>query len=342
MIPLAAQPMDDDRYLVRELRDSDYEALAAVENAIKPEQPESAESLRHFVESFRTFSDLPHLVVQDLQSGRILGSGVLFHPLDQKDPARPWIHVGVHPSHRHQGIGSRLYDALAAEARRRGATGLRCSVEGDSSDGRAFVAKREFIERRRSWCSSLDVASADTSDLKSLTRTLSSTGIEFTTLSREGVDDLNVLHRLHDLDSATAVDEPHVGAFTAVPFEEYRRLFLEGPLVLPEAWILAKEGDRYVGISSAAREPARPNVLMQYYTGTRREHRRKKIALTLKLLLIEYAKQHGYVRIETNNDSLNTAMWTLNQRLGFRKLWERIHLECEFSEAAGGQGPARA
>jgi RimJ/RimL family protein N-acetyltransferase len=83
-------------------------------------------------------------------------------------------------------------------------------------------------------------------------------------------------------------------------------------------------------------------VLQQYYTGTRPEYRRRKIALTLKPLLIDYAKRNGYARIETNNDSLNVPMWTLNQGLGFRSVPEHIHLECEFPRAPKEQDTARA
>ena len=129
---------------------------------------------------------------------------------------------------------------------------------------------------------------------------------------------------------------PRVGPYSPIPFDEFQRVFLGSPNALPDAWFLAKEGDRYVGISSAAREPAQPDVLQQHYTATRPEYRRKKIALTLKLLLVDFAKRNGYARIETSNDSLNAPMWTLNQELGFRKMREVIILECAFGRTAAG------
>jgi mycothiol synthase len=144
------------------------------------------------------------------------------------------------------------------------------------------------------------------------------------------MSDPAVLHRVHDLDVETGRDVPHVGAYTPIAFEVFRQFFMEDQNALPDAWFLAKEGGRYVGVTSAGREPAQPEVLQQYYTGTRPEYRRRKIALTLKLMLIDFAKRNGYLRIETSNDSLNEPMWTLNQRLGFRKMHESIHLELEF------------
>ena len=236
-----------------------------------------------------------------------------------------------HPGER-EGIGTYLYHTLLEEARQRGANRLRCHVRESSAAGRAFLAERGFKERRRRWRSSLNIASSDIAQLASLVRTLASAGIGFTTLPREGLNDLEVLKSVHALDVLTGKDEPREGAYTPLRFEQYRRFFFEGENFLPDAWFLAKDGDQYVGITSGAREPAQPQVLQQYYTGVRPDYRRRKIALVLKLMLIDFATQNGYERIETWNDSLNAPMWTLNQGLGFQKVREQIQLECHLGE----------
>lgn len=323
-------PMDETRYVVRDFRDSDYDAIAAIHNAVAPESPISAEFLRHIAESFSSKARPYRLVVGDRPSGDAVGTSSLFQMPFENDPARPWFNLEVLPSHQRDGVGSYLYDALLSEAKHRGASGLRCNVREGSAEGRRFLAKRGFVERRRTWRSSLEVAAADTSRLPSLTRTISAGGIELTTLSKEGTDDPGVLHRLYDLESETGRDVPRVGAYTPLSFEQFRHFFLEGQSALPEGWMLAKDGERYIGTSSAAREPAQPDVLQQYFTGTRPEYRRRKIALALKLMLIDFAKRNGYARIETSNDSLNEPIWALNRSLGFRKVREVIQLECEF------------
>jgi mycothiol synthase len=248
----------------------------------------------------------------------------------EDDPARPWISGEVRSSRQGQGIGTRLYDTLLAEAKQRGATGVRTTVRENSEVGRAFLARRAFVERRRTWRSRLEVATADTSRLPELTRALTAEGIELTTLAREGANDPVVQHRIHELDAVTGRDVPHTGAYTPLPFEEFQRFFFGDQNALPGAWFLAKQGDRYVGISCAGREPAQPTVLQQFYTATLPEFRRRRVALTLKLALIDYSQRNGFARIETSNDSLNLPMWTLNQRLGFQKLLETIHLENMF------------
>jgi mycothiol synthase len=319
--------MDEGRFQVREIRDSDYEELAALNNAGDPDHPVTAEYLRHVNESFRGSSQAFEIVVVDRPRDRLVGRGGLFRVPFMDDPYRQWIECDVHPEHRREGIGNHVFEVLLAEARRRELKGLRVTVHASSVDGLAFAARHGFTERRRSWRSVLEVTSADTSRLPALSRTLSAAGIELTTLSRERQDDAGVVPRVHQLMNESGRDVPTLGPHTPIGFEEFERFFVNNPDALPDAWFLAKEGDRYVGTSFASRQSARPKFLRQHFTGTLPEFRRRQIALTLKLSLIDYARRNGYSHIETSNDSLNEGMWSLNQRLGFRKTEERVHLE---------------
>ena len=102
-------------------------------------------------------------------------------------------------------------------------------------------------------------------------------------------------------------------------------------MVLPEAWFIAKIGAEYVADSWAQREAADPELLQQDFTCTLKEYRRRGLALTLKLSLIEYARRNGFRRIRTNNNSLNVPMWKLNEQLGFRKVSTTLQLEKSLS-----------
>jgi ribosomal protein S18 acetylase RimI-like enzyme len=327
--------MDESRYRLREFSDSDYPALARIQEANDPELPISLESLRHMFGTLFQGPDTRNVVVEERRSGEVVGSGVLFQMPFESEPARLWIIGEVDPTHQREGIGSHLYADLAAEADRRGVASLSCQVLETARAGRAFLDKRGFVERRRNWISRLEVPSADTGRLLPLSRSLATNGVEITTLTLEGAGDPRVLTRVYDLYTVAAKDIPRDGAYTPMPFDQFRQFFLQGENALPDAWFLAKTEDQYVGVSQAAREPARPQVLQQNFTGTLPGFRRRSIALALKLMLLEYAKQHGYARIETSNDSLNTPMWTLNQGLGFQKVRETIQLETKL----GGIGP---
>jgi len=332
--------MEGSRYALREVRDADFESIASLHNAVDPDRPYSAPSLRRQSEGLRRPGQDPRAIVAtDVHSGEIVGYALLYYQPNEDDPGRPWIEGEVLPARQGQGIGTLLYDAMLAEARSRGATGVRSSVRENSPAGKAFLKRRSFEERRRSWRSRLELAGADTSRLPELERALNSAGIRVTTLAREGTNDPAVQRGVYEMSERTARDVPHVGTYRAVPFEEFRKFFLDDPNLLADAWFLAKQGDRYVGISYGGREPAQPAVLLQFYTATLREFRHRGIALTLKLKLIEYGKNHGFARIETSNDSKNVAMWTLNQSLGFRKINEMIRVEKLFEETTAAPGP---
>lgn len=328
--------MDGPRYELREFHDSDYAAVAAVLNANDPERPTSSETLRHLFETILTEADTRHLVAVDRPSGELVAIGSVFRMPFEAEPSRFWILGGVLEAHRRRGVGSLLYDKLVADARRRGAKSLISQLPEISADGRSFLANRGFEERRRQWRSSLEVASATTAQLPELVHALARDGIELTTVSREGPSDDLVLKRVYEMYTEAARDIPRDGTYRPLPFDQFRTFFFEGADALPDAWFLAKTGGRYVGVSQAAREPAQPDVLQQNFTGTLPEFRRKKIGLALKLMLIDYAKQNGYARIETTNDSLNVPMWTLNRGLGFQKLRETIQLEAPLAPASNG------
>jgi GNAT superfamily N-acetyltransferase len=88
------------------------------------------------------------------------------------------------------------------------------------------------------------------------------------------------------------------------------------PNLLPDAYFVAVDGDEYAGTSALWSSPG-SNQLYTGLTGVRRAHRRKGIALALKLRGIDYAKTHGVATIKTWNESNNRAMLSINERLGY-------------------------
>jgi mycothiol synthase len=323
--------MDEKVFELREQQDADIEAVAAVMSADSPENQISGEYLRHIYKTLGRSSSPYDVVVADRGSRRIVGSGSMFHIVTMTDPEFQWVSCDVLPEYRRRGIGSRLFDALHAEAKRRGLRGLRAQVRASSSDGLKFAALRGLAERRTMWRSTLNLANAETAQLPQLERELRKGGITIADLRQEGLTDISVAHRLHDVMEVSGRDVPILGPHTPIAFEEFRKFFLEGPNLLPDAWFVAKHGEEYVGMSFGSRDSAEPKILRQNYTGTLPEFRRRKVALALKLRLIEYAKRAGFEDIVTSNDSMNVPMWTLNQSLGFRKSFERVHLECVFA-----------
>lgn len=238
-----------------------------------------------------------------------------------------WIFLFVRPEFQGVGIGTALFDLLLQDARRQLGECLRASVQAEEGTGLAFSAHRGFKEKSRDWQSILDVRTAATSQLPSLVRSVKGHGIEITTLAREGANDPEVGKRLCQLDLATSPDAPRMDPYVPWTYEQFKRAELEGTQFLPESWFIAKVGDDYVGHRWAQREAADPKLLQRDFTGTRKEHRRRGLARTLKLCLTDYAQRNGFERIRTNNSSLNAPMWQLNVQLGFRRVSTTLQLE---------------
>ena len=319
--------MDESVFSVRPFVDSDFDSYAEVRRAARPNYPVSAETLRHYDESVPPKLVHDRYVAELRRTGQVVAIGGLDEDPTHAHVGKYWTFVFVRPEFQGRGIGSRLFEILLGDARRQNGVCLWTSVQSGEAAGLAFSARRGFIESSRDWQSVLEVESVDTSRLPSLLLNLKDRGIEVTTLDQEGVDDPDVVRRLYRLDVTTSPDVPRVEPYVPWTLEQFRRAELEGPQVLPEAWFIAKAKGDYVALSSAQREAADPELLQQDYTCTLKEYRRQGLALTLKLALVEFARQNHFRRIRTNNGSLNAPMWTLNEQLGFRRVSTTLQLE---------------
>ena len=67
-------------------------------------------------------------------------------------------------------------------------------------------------------------------------------------------------------------------------------------------------------------------------TGTRREYRRRGIAVAMKVHALGWAKANGYELTKTWNATTNTGMLAINERLGFVKQPAWIEFTKRFRE----------
>lgn len=145
-------------------------------------------------------------------------------------------------------------------------------------------------------------------------------GIAITTLAAERADGADALRRAYELRRDLQMDVPALDPVVPPSFEEFVAGEIESPTALSEAFFLAREGDRYVGLSFLLKRPAQPDVLTQTLTGVVPDRRGRGIALALKLRTVRYARAHGYREIRTGNDSRNAPILRINDALGFERL----------------------
>src|SRR5206468_12009851 len=169
------------------------------------------------------------------------------------------------PAWQRKGVGAALYARGIEELRGRRAVAVRTWVRESMPDSVAWLAHRGLRGLHRSWESRLDVARFDPARFAEHAQVPA--GIEVVTLADEMAEDPGRFPDIHEMDNELALDVPRVDPFTPPPLEMFREFVLSGPRALPEACFLAKDGDRYVGVSSLERVESLPDTLHVDFTG---------------------------------------------------------------------------
>jgi GNAT superfamily N-acetyltransferase len=101
------------------------------------------------------------------------------------------------------------------------------------------------------------------------------------------------------------------------PFDEWLAMDMQAAGDRPEATFVALAGDEVVAYAKLSLSLARPWVAMHDMTGVKRAWRGRGIARALKAAEIAWAKEHGYERLETQNEERNEPIRRLNERYGY-------------------------
>lgn len=245
--------------------------------------------------------------------GRIVGFSNVFR-LPWWGAGRYNLWLTVDPACRRQGVGAALFEEALGFAREQGATLLNASVRDDEPAARRFAEVRGFAVNRHLFSSVLDLAAFDPVPFAGVVEAVAASGIRFFTMADVG-DTAEARSRLYEVNRACSLDIPGREPTFATE-AQYIQRNCEAPWYRPEAQLLAADGDRWVGLASLQPLNA-PGTIFNRVTGVIAAYRGRKIALALKLLAIEYAREHGYGHIKTNNDSENAPMLAVNRKLGY-------------------------
>ena len=313
--------MLDPRYRMRPFTKKDLPAQTSILNRLTPDRPVTLEEVVRDDE----FVHIPPMIchqyaVEEVASGQLVATGGTITPPDSIGQGSFWVGADVDPDHQGRGIGRELARVLEAKVREIGGVRLWASTRADRPREVRFLQRLGFVEKLRNWQSRLD--------LRAFGRRVSDrtvpNDVEFTTLAAEGATDGVVIDRVYDLAAATFGDAPRLGAYVPPTREQFVGMMLNGPGFLPEGFLLARVGTRYVGMSNLERIPSEPDTLHQLFTATRREFRGRGIATELKHRGIRFAQERGYRFLRTENDSLNAGIWSINARLGFQRERELV------------------
>ncbi len=302
---------------IRPFTPDDYPATVAVNNAVFTEYRNTVEEWRFNDEHRDPKCHFARYVAE--RDGDIVALAECGHSLSMFHPRKFSVGVTVHPAWQGRGIGTALYDHVVASLDSFSPLSLRGSAREDWSQSLHFLAERGFAEQMRSWESRLAVAGFDAAPYAGTEAHTASRGIAIATYAELAADP-DRDRKLYDLDCDLGRDVPSPEPFTPPSYEWYAERVFNDPDLLPDAWFIAIDSAtrQYVGMSQLWHSQASDD-LYNGLTGVRRSHRRRGIALALKLRGIAFAQAQGRPTIKTWNESNNRAMLSINEALGFVK-----------------------
>lgn len=255
-----------------------------------------------------------HLLALD--DGRPAGVGYVVVEPEKLPRATAGAWIGVLPEARGRGVGSALYEGLSAWSRGSGFERLEGYVEATQTEGLAWAERRGFEEIGRDTWLALDLHADTAADPSP------PDGVEIVAWA----DRPELARGIYAVACEAYPDVPGRGDDEMKSFDEWLALDMGGPGDRPEAVFAALTNGEVIGYSKLHLSDARPTVAASDMTGVKRAWRGRGIAGALKRAQIAWAKEHGYERLETANETRNEPIQRLNERLGFRPFSERVLL----------------
>jgi GNAT superfamily N-acetyltransferase len=206
-----------------------------------------------------------------------------------------WFWIGVDPTFRRRGVGTAIYDRIAA---RLGTRLLRTSA--NDGDGRTFLEHRRFERTNVLSLLALDLESAE----------LPEPAVDSVPLSSVDIDSIRHLYiEGHD-------DVPSVSPRAPFTDQRFRREVTEAELVDREISSVILQEGRPVAFTLvlANHDDRRAETQM---TAVHREHRGRGLAYAVKSGSLRRARAAGLRVMLTSNDLSNAPMLAVNRKLGF-------------------------
>ena len=302
--------------LIRELRREDAPAVAELHLAVNPHQLETPERVWFWNSRGLEREQWRQWVAE--ADGEIVGSAWANFEWAVPTPGKGRFWIAVASASRGQGIGSALYERVDEYLRGRGAWRMRAHVDADPA-GERFLAARGFGRRGANRVSQLELESA------SLPEPTAHAGFRIEPLAR-------VRDRFEDLYAICAageIEKPSDEPDSAMTLEDWKLDDYGVPDLSNEGSFVALAGERAVSLAFLSID-SRRRLGYNVMTATLPEFQRRGLALAVKLASARWAQANGLERVLTENDEDNVGMLAVNERLGYRPLYDQTRWVLEW------------
>jgi len=313
----------------------DYQALLAVHNAAWPDEPASMASWRFNDTHWQKGKLRQRFVVEN--DGQLIAEGNYLEPFWARAPGKYYYGYSILPAYEERSdLHQAVYDHVLAQLAERQPTALGIDTREDKTFRMNWLQSQGFAAKMRYPVSELDVTTFDFSRFEGAQERVAGAGVTILPLAELREKDANWLRKTYEMLWQIEQDVPQVDPPVKEPFEEFVK-GLKHPNFWPEAWFIAVDPaassdddpvGAYVGVSMLGKNPPMPERLYTWLTGVVRSHRRKGIALAMKLRAIELAQQSGAIAIRTDNEE-NNPMLGINKTLGFVEIPAGVEYEKE-------------
>jgi mycothiol synthase len=284
--------------------DADIDTFVELRRRIQPESPLP----REVVVEDRQKPDYLGLIAE--LDGESVGTGSAGKFWGAPDGEFAAVTIRVVEEARRRGVGTALDRRCSQHARELGKTRLFVFARYDDEDSLGYFASRGFEEIGRMQDVRLDLSAA-------VVERSAPPGVEILVLGAEherGTYE-TALEADADIPSATPI---HTGTF-----EQWQERHLSGRVLRDLSFVALAEG-RVVGYAILGRHSE--DTAEHWMTGVARSARGRGIALALKQAQIAAAKEAGWASLRTLNDLGNAPMRRVNEKLGYERKSEWLHL----------------
>jgi mycothiol synthase len=189
---------------------------------------------------------------------------------------------------------------------------LRVKVRESDARGLRFAQDRGFLETKRDFESTLELASFD---FAAFERPLPE-GVELKNLSE--CDSPAFRRHFHEVFSIVRLDTPRAEPPTPLSLEFFETNVLDDPEVIPEAFVFAMRDGQILGFTGGY-SGAQPGWVDQWLTAVKREARGQGLATALKVHSLRATLELGFKTVRTDNDTRNAPMLAVNDKLGYQR-----------------------